>query len=75
MDWDGIGTLAFFFSSGAIGVGLITLRAYKARLASQLECDVFFAPKLPRRRCSSRFKNSRPKFNDSLNVPISQTVS
>ncbi len=39
MDWDGIGTLAFFFSSGAIGVGLITLRAYKAKLASQLEWE------------------------------------
>ncbi len=37
MDWDGIGTLALFLSSGAIGVGLIALRAYKAKLASMLE--------------------------------------
>ena len=37
MDWDGIGTLALFLSSGAVGVGLIMLRAYKARLAAKLE--------------------------------------
>jgi len=37
MDWDGIGTLALFFSSGAVGLGLIMLRAYKARLAAKLE--------------------------------------
>lgn len=37
MDWDGIGTFALFLSSGAVGVGLIMLRAYKARLASKLE--------------------------------------
>ena len=37
MDWDGIGTFALFISSGAIGVGIITLRAYKAKLASKLE--------------------------------------
>ena len=37
MDWDGIGTFAFFLSSGAIGLGLIALRAYKAKLASKLE--------------------------------------
>ncbi len=39
MDWDGIGTLGLFLSSGAIGVGLILLRAYKARLASKLEWE------------------------------------
>ncbi len=39
MDWDGIGTLALFLSSGAIGVGLIALRAYKAKLASKLEWE------------------------------------
>ncbi|MGD8282053.1 MAG: hypothetical protein PVF69_12910 [Gemmatimonadota bacterium] len=37
MDWDGIGTFALFLSSGAVGVGLIMLRAYKARLAAKLE--------------------------------------
>jgi hypothetical protein len=37
VDWDGIGTLALFLSSGAVGVGIIALRAYKARLASKLE--------------------------------------
>ncbi len=37
MDWDGIGTFALFLSSGAIGVGVILLRAYKARLDAKLE--------------------------------------
>ena len=37
MDWDGVGTFALFISSGAVGVGLIALRAYKARLAAKLE--------------------------------------
>ena len=37
MDWDGIGTFALFLGSGAVGVGLIMLRAYKARLAAKLE--------------------------------------
>ena len=37
MDWDGIGTLALFFSSGAVGVGIIALLAYKAKLTSKLE--------------------------------------
>ena len=37
MDWDGIGTFALFLSSGAVGLGLIMLRAYKARLAAKLE--------------------------------------
>lgn len=37
MDWDGIGTFALFISSGAIGVGVIMLRAYKAKLAAKLE--------------------------------------
>lgn len=37
MDWDGIGTFALFLSSGAVGVGIILLRAYKARLAAKLE--------------------------------------
>jgi hypothetical protein len=37
MDWDGIGTLALFLSSGAIGVGFIGLRAYTASLASKEE--------------------------------------
>ena len=37
MDWDGIGTFALFMGSGAIGVGLIALAAFKAKLASRLE--------------------------------------
>lgn len=37
MDWDGIGTFALFMSSGAVGVGMILLRAYKAKLAANLE--------------------------------------
>ena len=36
MDWDGTGTFALFLSSGAVGVGIILLRAYKARLAAKL---------------------------------------
>ena len=36
MDWDGIGTFALFLASGAVGLGLIALRAYKAKLASML---------------------------------------
>lgn len=39
MDWDGVGTFALFLSSGAIGLGLIALKAYKARLASRLEWE------------------------------------
>ena len=37
MDWDGVGTFALFLSSGAVGIGLIALRAYKARLTARLE--------------------------------------
>lgn len=37
MDWDGVGTFAMFIASGAIGVGIIALGAYKAKLASKLE--------------------------------------
>ena len=37
MDWDGIGTFALFLGSGAVGVGVIFLRAYQARLAAKLE--------------------------------------
>jgi hypothetical protein len=37
MDWDGIGTAALFLSSGAIGVGVILLRAYTAKLAAKVE--------------------------------------
>lgn len=37
MDWDGVGTFALFLSSGAVGVGMICLRAYKARLEARLE--------------------------------------
>ena len=37
MDWDGVGTFAMFLASGAVGVGIVALKAYKARLASKLE--------------------------------------
>ena len=37
MDWDGVGTFAMFISTGAIGVGIVLLRAYKAKLAAKLE--------------------------------------
>ena len=39
MDWDGVGTFALFISSGVIGVALVALRAYKARLESKLEVE------------------------------------
>ena len=37
MDWDGVGTFAMFIASGAVGVALAALGAYKAKLASKLE--------------------------------------
>jgi len=37
VDWDGTGTFALFLSSGAIGIGIIALKAYKAQLDSKLE--------------------------------------
>lgn len=37
MDWDGVGTFAMFIASGAIGVGVVLLKAYKAKLSSKLE--------------------------------------
>jgi len=37
VDWDGVGTFAMFLASGAIGVGVVALKAYKAKLASKLE--------------------------------------
>jgi hypothetical protein len=37
VDWDGVGTFAMFLASGAVGLGVIALRAYQARLASKLE--------------------------------------
>ncbi|MBT3325834.1 MAG: hypothetical protein HN396_06245 [Gemmatimonadales bacterium] len=37
MDWDGTGTFALFLSSGAIGIGIIALKASKAQLDSKLE--------------------------------------
>ena len=39
MDWDGIGTAALFLGTGGIGVAMIALRAYKARLDSRLEWE------------------------------------
>ena len=37
MDWDGVGTFALFISSGAVGVGIILLKAYRLRLEARLE--------------------------------------
>ncbi len=37
MDMDGIGTFALFLSSGAVGMGLILLSAYRMRLKTRLE--------------------------------------
>ncbi len=37
MDWDGVGTFALFLASGAVGVAIVALRAYKAKLAARLE--------------------------------------
>lgn len=37
MDWDGVGTFALFIASGAVGVTLALVRAYKAKLAAELE--------------------------------------
>lgn len=39
MDWDGIGTAAFFLSSGVVVVGAIILRAYALRLKHRLETE------------------------------------
>ena len=37
MDWDGVGTFAMFLASGAVGVSIALLKAYKAKLAANLE--------------------------------------
>ena len=37
MDWDGVGTFAMFLASGAVGVSVAMLKAYKAKLAANLE--------------------------------------
>ncbi len=37
MDMDGIGTLALFLSSGAIGVGLIMLAGFRIKLKNRLD--------------------------------------
>ena len=37
MDFDGIGTMALFLSSGAVGVGLIILAGYRMRLKAEIE--------------------------------------
>lgn len=37
MDWDGVGTFAMFLASGAVGVSIAMLKAYKAKLAANLE--------------------------------------
>lgn len=39
MDWDGVGTFAFFIATGGIGLGLVALRAVKAQLAWKLEME------------------------------------
>lgn len=37
MDWDGVGTFALFIATGGVGMAIVALRAYKAKLASKLE--------------------------------------
>ena len=37
MDWDGVGTFALFLSSGAVGLGLVLLKAYRLRLQHKME--------------------------------------
>ena len=37
MDWDGVGTFALFLASGAVGISLVMLRAYKLKLEARLE--------------------------------------
>ena len=37
MDWDGVGTFALFLASGAVGVTVALVRAYKAKLSAELE--------------------------------------
>jgi len=37
MDWDGVGTFALFIASGAVGVSITLLKAYKAKLQAGLE--------------------------------------
>jgi len=39
VDWDGIGSVALFLGWGAIGVAIVALRAYKAKLASKLDWE------------------------------------
>jgi hypothetical protein len=37
VDWDGVGTFALFIASGGVGLGVIALKAYRAKLAAKLE--------------------------------------
>jgi len=37
VDWDGIGTAAFFLASGTLGVGLTLLKAYSLNLKAKIE--------------------------------------
>ncbi len=37
MDWDGVGTFALFMASGAVGLGIVFLKAYKERLKAGIE--------------------------------------
>lgn len=39
VDWDGIGTFALFLSTGGVGMGIIALRAYQAKLAARIEFE------------------------------------
>ncbi len=39
MDWDGIGTFALFLASGGVGLGFISLMAYRAKLKAQIEIE------------------------------------
>lgn len=37
MDWDGVGTFALFLASGAVGISVVMLKAYKLKVQARLE--------------------------------------
>lgn len=37
MDWDGLGTLALFFSMGGVSLGLMVLAGFRMKLKQRLE--------------------------------------
>ena len=60
MDMDGIGTMALFLRSGAIGMGLILLAGYRMRLKASLEQE--------------RLRQSSPTEADELREEIHDLV-